>query len=142
MVLLRCLLGGSWGLLRRLGRLFGALGWFLRPLDRLLGSLESLLEPPGVLLAASWSLFGCSWGGLGATGAPLGSSRSRSQTAQIHHAQKDQLQVATTHLLRDMAGGFWRANPITGHLLFHSLGQCLNQRGNAISVFKEVGNQD
>ena len=46
----------------------------LSPLGRLLGSLEAFLEPTGVLLAASWSLFGRSWGGLGVSWAPLGPS--------------------------------------------------------------------
>ena len=40
----------------------------------LLWSLEAFLEPPGALLAASWSLFGRSWGGLGVSWAPLGPS--------------------------------------------------------------------
>ena len=39
-----------------------------------LWSLEAFLEPPGALLAASWSLFGRSWGGLGVSWAPLGPS--------------------------------------------------------------------
>ena len=40
----------------------------------LLWSLEAFLEPPGAISAASWSLFGRSWGGLGASWVPLGPS--------------------------------------------------------------------
>ena len=59
LVLLRCLLGGSWGLLRRLG-------WLLEPLGGILGHL-------GTLLATSWILLGVSWRPLGALGELLGS---------------------------------------------------------------------
>ena len=50
-MLLRCLLGSSWGLLRRLGRLLEALG--------------SLLGASWGILAASWRPLGFSWGSLG-----------------------------------------------------------------------------
>ena len=61
LVLLRCLLGGSWGLLRRLGRLLGPLGSLLGDLSGLLGSLGGLLGSLGGLvglLASSWSDLG------------------------------------------------------------------------------------
>ena len=72
LVLLRCLLGGSWGLLRRLGWLlvslgasWGHLGASWQPLGGLLGSLGGLLKPLGAILGRlgaklewSWATFG------------------------------------------------------------------------------------
>ena len=58
LVLLRCLLGGSWGLLRHVGKLLGPPGSLLaaswEPLGNLLGPLAGVLAPLGGLLGASW----------------------------------------------------------------------------------------
>ena len=71
LVLLRCLLGGSWGLLRSLWRLLGCLGSLLGPLGkvlaaswRLLGAYWVLLGRLGRLLGLLGRLLGASWGGL------------------------------------------------------------------------------
>ena len=54
LVLLRCLLGGSWGLLGPLGSLLAPLVASWRPLRNLLGPLGGVLAPLGGLLGASW----------------------------------------------------------------------------------------
>jgi hypothetical protein len=77
-VLLRCLLGGSWGLLRHVGKLLGPLGSLLaplgaswRPLGNLLGPLGGVVAPLGGLLGASWRLLEPLGGLLGASSGGL-----------------------------------------------------------------------
>ena len=67
LVLLRCLLGGSWGLLRHVGKLLGPLGSLLAPLEASWRHLGASWEPLGAswrCLAPLGGLLGASWGGL------------------------------------------------------------------------------
>ena len=75
-MLLRCLLGGSWGLLQRLGRLLGPLRSLSGASGGILGAswrpLGVSLWPFGArdeLVGSRGGLFGASWGGLAGLGA-------------------------------------------------------------------------
>ena len=57
-------MGGSWGLLRHVGKLLGPLGSLLAPLGASWRPLGNLLGPLGGVLAPLGGLLGASWGGL------------------------------------------------------------------------------